>query len=377
MKIKVFLVAVLVLCALFSLTAFAEEKTAEDFYNEQYKNSGADKISDALPSETQEFFNKNGIDPSDYNWVNSITAESAFSHIWGFIKSGATAPMKAGAAIIAIILISAALASVEIKSSAVTAANYAATAAAAAVIAIPVSSVIESSVNAMKGMSSFMLSFIPVFAVIVSATGAVATSVSMNGLLLLASQGVTYISNHLVLPLMGGYLSISVGSSISPIFKKTGIAETVKKIAMWIMALVSTIYLGILGIQTAVNSSADTLVSKTTKFIIGTGVPVAGGALSEALGTVRASMGILKSSVGIYGAVACAIILLPFLAELLIWRLVLLVCSIISEIFALSEISALLKAVDAMLSLLLGIIFLSGAIFIISLAAVTSGVKTV
>ena len=70
----------------------------------------------------------------------------------------------------------------------------------------------------------------------------------------------------------------------------------------------------------AVNSSADTLTAKTARFIIGSSVPVAGGVLSEALGTVTASVTLLKSSVGIYGAAACAAILLPLITELLMWR---------------------------------------------------------
>ena len=144
---------------------------------------------------------------------------------------------------------------------------------------------------------------------------------------------------------------------------------------MWIMAFISTVFLGILGIQTAVNSSADSLVSKTAKFIIGSSVPVAGGVLSEALGTVTASMGLLKSSVGIYGALACAAMLLPLIAELLIWRLVLLVTSAAAELVSLSEISGLLRAVDSMLSVLAGVILLVGAMFIISLAAVVTGVR--
>lgn len=136
----------------------------------------------------------------------------------------------------------------------------------------------------MKGLSVFMLGFIPVFAVIVAASGGAVTSASMSTLLLTAAQGVSYISSFAVLPLMGGYLAVSIGSSVSPLMQRSGIAETVKKLALWITAFISTVFAGILSIQTAVNSSADTLTAKTARFIIGSSVPVAGGVLSEALG---------------------------------------------------------------------------------------------
>lgn len=375
-KILKFLILLCLIAAGFSITVFAESgETVQDFYAEQYKNSGAEEIYDNLPDAAKEYFDENNIDPSDYNWVNSLTAESVFKHIFTFIASGAKAPLKAGAGVIAIILIAAALGCVEIKSVTMSAAVYAAAAASAAVIAVPVSSVINASVNALKGTGVFMLSFIPVFAVIVAASGAAVTAVSMSALLLAAAETVTYISSFAVLPLMGGYLAISLSGAVSPAIKKSGIAETVKKLAFWIMAFISAVFVGILGIQTAVNASADTLASKTAKFIIGSSVPVAGGVLSEAINTVTASMGLLKSSVGIYGALACAVTLLPLVIELLIWRAILLVTSAVSELFSLGGIAGLLRAVDSMMSVLIGIILLVGAMFVISLAAVVTGVR--
>lgn len=372
------LILFLIFAALFTISvSAAESESPEEFYVEQYKNSGAEDLEDSLPDSAKDYFSEHGIDPSDYNWVNSLSAESVFKHILTFITSGAKAPLNTGAVIIAIILISAALTSAEIKSSAMTAAIYASAAASAAVIAVPVSSVINTSVNALRGIGVFMLSFIPVFAVIVAASGATVTAASMSALLLAAAETVSYISSFIVLPLMGGYLTLSLSSAVSPLIKKSGITETVKKLAFWIMAFISAVFVGILGIQTAVNSSADTLVSKTAKFIIGSSIPVAGGVLSEAMNTVTASMGLLKSSIGIYGALACAVTLLPLVIELLIWRAVLLISSSVSEIFSLGGIAGLLRAIDSMLSVLIGIILLVGAMFVISLAAVVTGVRTV
>ena len=125
------LLAVFCAAALFILPAAAYEGenekdgSAEEFYAEQYEKSGAGELSENLPDSVREYFEESGIDPSDYGWTDNLTAESVFSHIFGFIASGAKSPLRAGAAILAVILISAALASAEIKSGAVTAAVYA------------------------------------------------------------------------------------------------------------------------------------------------------------------------------------------------------------------------------------------------------------
>lgn len=378
MKIKKIVLLLILIIPTFFVTVKAEQSglSQEEFYKQQLELSGADEIENALPEQAKEYLAENEIDLSDYNWVNKLSADNVFKHIFGFVVSGGKAPLNAGIGALGIILISSALTATENKSSAITTAIYATTIATAAVIAVPVFSVISASVNAMKGVGVFMLSFIPIFAVTCAASGAVFTSASMSALLLTATQVINYISNFAVLPLMGGYLAISVSASVSPLVGKSEIAGGIKKISFWIISLMTTVFVGILGIQTAVNASADNLSVKTAKFIIGSAVPVAGTALSEALTTVTASMGLLKSSVGIYGVVACCVIFLPLLIELLLWRVVLMVTSCVSEIFSLSKISSLLKAIDMMMSVLVGIILLTGAMFIISLTVVITVGKT-
>ena len=371
-KIIVFICVML----LFSLPVCGKEISGDELYKEQYEISGADDIKNSLPQEIKKYMEENGIDPSDSDWVNSLNSESVFKHILKFIKSGAKEPLVAGSGILAIILMSAAVASFDVKGSATAASLYATALACAAVIAVPAFSVITAGVDAMKSSAVFMTSFIPIFAVIVATGGGAVTSVSMSSLLLGAVQGVNYICSFGVMPIMGGYMSISLASSVSPMIGKTGIAEGLKKLGFWIMSLISTVFVGILSIQTAVNASADNLAMRTAKFIVGSAVPVAGTALAEALTTVTASMGLLKASVGIYGVVAIIFIFLPLIVELLIWRIVLMVNTCVSELFSLPKISGLLKSVDAVMSVLIGLLLLTGAMFIISLTVVVTA-KTV
>lgn len=366
---------ILMLMCLFSVDCSAQDVSGEDFYREQYELSGADGLENILPEETQEYFNQNGINPKDPNWVNSLSAENVFSHIWGFLRSGAKTPIAAGGGILAVILISAALGSMEINGGVSSAVLYATAISVAAVICIPVFSVINASVSAMQGCAVFMSAFVPIFAVIVASAGSAVTSVSMSSLLLGGVQAVNFISNFVVIPLLGGFLSISLATSVSPILARSGIADGIKKLAFWIMSLLTTVFVGILSIQTAVNASADTLTLKTAKFIVGSSVPVAGTALSEALTTVTASLGLLKSSVGVYGIIACCMIFLPLLAELFIWRITLILNACVSDLFSLSKISGLLRSVDTVISVISGIILLTCAMFVISLSVVVTAGK--
>lgn len=362
------------ICFIFAIPVKAEENYQNEFYQEQYENSKADELENYLPDETKEFMRENGIVPNGDDILENITTENVFLHIWEFLKGGIKTPFACGGAVLAVILISAVISASSSESSAISC-SYASVISAAAVIIVPVYSVITASVSAMQSSAVFMTAFIPVFAVVTAVSGAVASGTAMSALLLTASQAVSFIANFVVLPLMAGYLSISITSAVSPVLLKTGIADGIKKIAFWTMSLTSTIFIGILSIQTAVTSAADTLTTKTAKFVIGSAVPVAGMALSEALTTVTASMGILKTGIGLYGVIACALIFLPLLIEMLLWRLMLNVTSAISDLFSISSISGILRSVDTVLSVLIGIILLIGAVFIISLTVVVNVTK--
>ncbi len=364
---------VLITLFLFTFTVSAQES---DIYSEQYTNSGVEDLKEALPQNTREFLEENELQPENEAWVNNLSVGNVFEHIWGFVKSGGKTPFAVTFSLIGIILISALISNNTSSSSAVSTAAFATVAATAGIICVPIFSVIQTAVNAMKACTVFMTAFVPVFAVIVASSSAALTAASSSATLLLATQGVNYITNFVIMPLMSGFLGVSIASNISPIISKSGIADGIRKIAFWIMSLVSAVFIGVLSLQTAVNSAADNLTLKTAKFIIGSAIPMAGTVLSESLSTVTSSMSLLKSSVGIYGVVSLCVIFLPLITELLLWRIGLIVSSAVADLFSVGKISSLFRSIDSMMSLLIGIILLTLAMFIISLGIIVSAGAT-
>lgn len=359
-----------ILFFIFIIPVKAESTNLED-YEEILET---EEFEEKLPDSAEDFFSDNGIDPSNGDWVNSFGFKEAITAIFDMIKTGMAKPFATAGVIFAVIIVSSTLSNAQSGISSVTA-EFASTAVSALTITAPLLSVINSAVNMMNTAADFMLAFVPVFAVVVAASGNAATSVSMSSLLLGASQTVSLIANHFVIPLMCGYLSISVASNVSPLLEKNSISEGIKRLSFWVMSLVTTVYIGILSIQTAVNSSADSIGSRTAKFIIGSSVPVAGTVLSEAFTTVTASLGMLKTSIAIYGVVACCVIFLPVFLELLLWRLVLNVTSFCADLLSTHKIARLLRSADTAVSVLCGMILLICAMFIISLTVVVSAGK--
>lgn len=344
---------------------------------EEYTVDGAEDVTRSLSDAAAEFFCEYDISPTSSDWTANINTQNVFKHIKNFLRDGANTPLKVGSGSIAIIilisLINAISGSSETSKSAVFVCGLSLT----VYLSVQVYSAISASVSAIKGTCTFMLSFVPMYAGIVAVSGGVTTSVTMNALLLSATEVVSMLAAYIIVPVMSGYLAVSVCSSVSPLVMSNAVGESLKKIALWILSLISTVFLGVLSIQTAVNSSADSLALRTSKFIIGTTVPVAGQVLSEATSTVTASMQLLKSTAGIYGVVALCFFFLPLLAELLLWRVTMMVLTIISEILETGKSAGIFKAVDSMLSLLIGVILLVSALFIISLTVVINTGKAV
>lgn len=354
---------------------FSVSVNAESNYQKQYENIGAEQIKDSLDEQTQDFFLENNIDVKNPDWVNQLTSSNVLSYVWGLLTGGINAPLKVAVMMAGIILISASFTAFASRPHFQTA-MYATVIAIGALITNNIWQCVEMTVSAVKGCCAFMIAFIPVFASVLALSGKTITAPAMSALLLTASEAVSFASTFMVLPLMGGYLSLSIASGVSPLISNSGIVDGVKKISMWIMSLLGTLFVGILGIQTAVNSAADSVALRTAKFLIGTSVPVAGGVLSEAVSTISASIGLLRSSIGIYGVVALAITLLPIVVELILWRLALMVNISLAGMFSITKLSDILRAVDTMLSVLLAVVLIVGAMFIISLSVVVVSGKT-
>lgn len=348
---------------------------ADNDYSSAYDNFGIDELEYSLDEQTKDFFSKNDIDAKNPDWINNFTSGRVLLHIWHLFTGGIKSPIKTGVLIASIIFISASLISFNTTKRFETA-IYAAVLGICVLISASVWQSVQSAVNAVKSCSTFMTAFVPVFVSTLALSGKTVTASATGALLLGAAETISFAASFAVLPLMGGYLALSIASGVSPLLNNSGIVEGVKKLSMWIMSLLGTVFVGVLGIQTAVNSAADSVTLRTAKFILGTSVPVAGGVLSEAVATVSTSMGLLRSSVGVYGVAALAITLLPIIAELVLWRCVLMLNISLAELFVMPKITGILRAVDSMLAVLLGVILLVGALFIISLSVVIMAGKS-
>ena len=343
---------------------------AQDTYTEQYQAGKVEEIYDLLDNESAEVIDRMQIDISDADWVNKIEPENIFKEIWGFLKDGMKTPLKCGLGMLAVIILIAVAGTFEGFKPFTAAASYIFVLSALSSVLLPLFSLIEACGSAIKGVSTLMLGFIPVYTGILTVAGQGITASGMSFLMLGASGAVSNFASFAVVPLMSCYLGVGMVSSITETAGSNRLGELIKKVAMWSLSFILTVFIGILSIQTSVNAAADNLGLKTARFLIGSFIPVAGGALSESLTTFMGSMKLLKSSVGMFGVVGVGVTVLPIIIELLIWRITLFLLDAACELFGIRLKTDILKAADCVLAVLVGVLLFISALFIISLAII-------
>lgn len=237
-------------------------------------------------------------------------------------------------------------------------------------LATPVIDCIVRTATALRECSLFILSFLPVFSGVIMAAGNPVAASGYNLFLFWACQIVSDLAADTLIPLMGIYFAFCIVSAVVPQLEMTGIANGIKTFVCWGLGLLTTIFVGMLSFQTIVSTGTDSLSMKTSKFLMGSFVPVIGGVLSDALSAARGYLNLLKGAVGSFGVLAAAATFFPVLMQVLIWYIVVTIGGYLGNMLQAKEVATILKSASATLSVLLAAIMCFALLIIVSTTVV-------
>lgn len=373
------LICVFAVLILLSQPASAAEPTeyseAEEIYRQQFEASGVGNIYNSLPIETRNILGSMGLDPQTGE-LPELSPQNVFEHILTLFKGGFKRPFAVCTSVLGIVLIVSAVAALAEKSSALGAVSLASSLCVCITVLLPMFQTITVAVNALKGVSGFMTSFIPIFCASVVSAGFSATGAASSAVLMAASQGLSYLLSFGIPSFLGIYLALSAVAPVSPFSALSSPALAVKRVANWTLTTALTVFLGVLGIQTGITSASDSLAMKTVRYVAGN-IPVVGNAVGETVSVVRGSVALISTSSAGYGAIAVAALLCPVILEMVAWRLGLNACGAVCGIFGDKKTEELLRSADSVWGFMIGITLYVGLLFIISLAIVAKAVRGV
>ena len=365
-----YLFITLIFICLLSFSINAETVPFEEVYDDIYQNSGLDKVNDSLDDKTKEYLERLKISPDDINGYKNFDIKNIFSVLFENINEMFKTPFSIMYKTLAVIFLSVIIKNITDKKNNVY--EYICTLAVAAVCLSPVINAIFRAGVVLQAGSVFIMAFIPVYAGILIANMRAGTAASVNGMLFAASQGVNFLSVNVIVPVLNMFLALSVASSVTSENTLSSIISTFKKTVIWVLGIFMVVFTGVLTIRSSVASAADSVGAKTAKFFISSFVPVVGGTVSEALGSIMGCMNILKATAGIYSILAIIFIFAPIIIELSLMRLILAICSGAAEAFECGNIKNMTDGIASAITLLITILVITALVFMVSLTVVVA-----
>ncbi len=209
--------------------------------------------------------------------------------------------------------------------------------------------VIEMLLTTMKTGGNFMLSFIPIYTVILSLGGSVSSAVTYNTLTFSVAQVITLLINNYAADFSGIFLSLSMAFSLNSAINLNRFIASVNKLISTVIGFIASGFAAVLSVRGVLSSTIDSAASKSIKFLIGSLIPIVGSSISDAYSTVLGSINVLRGSIAVAGIIIMLIICIPPILEGTFYCLSLTALSYISEMSGLCEVSSVLKSFQSVL----------------------------
>lgn len=361
-KMLMFLLCLLLLCmpvSAVSGSVASGESTLQEQFEEQLEASGADELIENAPEQVKESLYDLGLDTISFQKILSLSPKEFIPYFIDQVQAVIARPVKLLAIVVGIIVLCAlmnALKQSMAKDKLKEVFQVVSILCICAAVITPVIDCISKTGKTIFDCSNFLISFVPVLSGVMTAGGQIVTATSYQVFLFWAAELVSVIVSRTLVPFLGIYLAIAITSSMNAEFRLDKIADSLKSLICWSLGGLLTVFVGILSIQGIVASSADTVSLKATKFLISSVVPVVGGALSDALGSVQSCVKLLKTSVGAYGIIIAVMTFLPLLIESISWLLVTKISQVVAEFLGVGGVTPVLKATSSVLGIILAII---------------------
>lgn len=349
MKRFIYIFAVFIVLLIISQTAYAEETDDYQDYLNQYDFS----FMEELDGDTYDLLDELGLTNFDYNTLVNFTVSDFLKSIKDILKGAVQTPIEACIAIFVFIILSSFfqnLKSTMINDEMSSVFSTVSALVIAVVLAVKMKTTISLACTAISVCADFVFAFVPVFCIIVAASGNTVAAFSTNTMLLSLAQTLNYISKNIFVPLTNCFLAIGICSGLRSELNLSSLLAFLKKYITTAISMAAAFFVSVLSIKTAVASRADAIGLRSIRFAINSVVPVIGSAISEGLLSIQSYSSLIRSSVGVVGIIAVALVFMPAIIEVVLWRFFLSLSSLVSDVFGDKSVSLVIKAfADAML----------------------------
>lgn len=329
--------------------------------NAAFESELSGELSGIEPGSVKDFLDENGVDTSSPETIKNLGAGAILNYFLSTFRSALSRPLKMLVVIVAIGII----------------AQFAGTMAARArlgadafvmICFLSISPFIISSFSAMvsaaESQQAFMYSYIPIFAGITAASGNISGAASYNALILYSSEIIASIATTVLKPILCCMLVLACAQALN-----TGLPDftgALKRVLIGIIGTVMTVFVGVIGLQTATGRAGSELALKAGKYLVSSFVPIIGYSLSESYKTVRISLGAIRASVGALGIVIVIIILSMPIITMIVYKQIIIISEWLCRLMGSEMLANLLKGIADVYSLCITVLLVYALVFTLS-----------
>lgn len=184
---------------------------------------------------------------------------------------------------------------------------------------------IKYATGAITGMIDFMMAMVPLLFTLLASMGNVVTVSVTHPLVVFMVHTVGTVVHSVVFPMLFFSAVLHIVSSLSDKYKLTQLANMLRTIAMALLGILLTVFLGVISVKGITGSVADGVTLRTAKYLTGNFVPVVGKVFADATDTVISASLLVKNSIGLVGVIIllflCAFPAIKILTLALIFNL--------------------------------------------------------
>lgn len=234
-----------------------------------------------------------------------------------------------------------------------------------------VNTVLISTEAYLTGLTELVSGMSSVVCAVLAASGQLTTAAVSHTALMLLFTLLQNISTVLLLPAVRVCFCVGIVSAVGGPVKLENAGKCLQKILTVFLSLLTVFFVFVVGVQTALAKSTDSLSVRTVKFAFGNVIPMVGGALSDAITTVYGSLDLIRTVTGGLGVFSLVVLLLPVAVQLLLYRISFGVCKGVAEMVGCVREAHLIGEMHSTVGFLLAAVSVISVLFLFILSLFT------
>ncbi len=359
MKKLFLLILMVIMCLTFGFTASATESIKEDI---------DEKLFSGMDGEIYEVLENFGITSLDYESIYNISFKSIFLYYKDSFSDNLKGSLTLFSKIFAVIVLGGTVSLVTDEQKYKNILNVLLIPVVTVILVDEINLCISSALSLLKLNGSFMLTFVPAYAIAIAVAGNTATALTYNTIVFGFAEVISATINYGLVDIIGCFFCVCIGFSVNRNINFSRFIGAVNRFVSFSLGLASSVFASLLSVKGIFSAATDSVASKGIRFAIGTLIPVIGSSISDAYSTIIGSVDILKNSVAIIGIIAVVLINLPVITEIVLFYISLNVLCFICELLECNELSNALKAFSCGIKIIGLLVVFEAFILIISTA---------